>query len=255
MAKGLFKYFSTDKDKLETFISGHIYLTPPKFFNDPWDFLARSEPWAKEHLEAEGFYGVPELCADVNSPINLGSGARDQQNGLSKLVGVVSLAEDPLNRLMWANYGDSHKGFVAQFRYAEKKTDASGFQTCMTPFGGAGKVDYKPEQILRKRDGANLREVFWTKHIDWKYEQEWRVIESLQKANPHPNRAGFFMLKFEPTDLLRIIFGLRVCNQIETQLKQMLERKEFGRVKIEKIMISQDGKELVSCACQSNKSD
>jgi len=125
----------------------------------------------------------------------------------------------------------------------------------MTPFGGAGKVDYKYKQILRKRDGSNIREVFWTKYIDWKYEQEWRVIESLQKANPHPNRAGFFLLKFEPTDLLRVIFGLRVCPQIETQLKQMLGRKEFEHVKMEKVMISLDGKELVSRACQLNKSD
>src|SRR5580658_5442951 len=106
MTNGLFKYFPTDKDKLAIFISGHIYLTPPKFFNDPWDFLVRSEPWAKEHLEAEGFCDMPEFRADVNGPINLGGEARDQQNGLSKLVGVVSLAEDPLNRLMWANYGD-----------------------------------------------------------------------------------------------------------------------------------------------------
>jgi Protein of unknown function (DUF2971) len=255
MADGLFKYFSTDKDKLETFISGHIYLTPPKFFNDPWDFLIRSESWTKEHFEVEGFYVMPEFRADMNSPINLGSEAHDQQNGLSKLVGVVSLAEDPHNRLMWANYGDSHRGFVAEFRYAEKKTDGSGFQTCMTPFGGAGKVDYKSEQILRKREGANLRDVFWTKHIDWKYEQEWRVIESLQKAHSHPNRAGFLLLKFEPTDLLRIIFGLRVCPQIETQLKQMLGRKKFEHVQMEKVLISPDGNELVSRACQPTKSD
>ena len=42
MINGLFKYFPNDADKLERFINREVYLTPPKYFNDPWDFSPTS---------------------------------------------------------------------------------------------------------------------------------------------------------------------------------------------------------------------
>ena len=53
MTNGLFKYFPTDEDKLERFTNGQIYLTPPKYFNDPWDFRLRSEPPTEKQVKKE----------------------------------------------------------------------------------------------------------------------------------------------------------------------------------------------------------
>ena len=110
---------------------------------------------------------------------------------------------------MWAHYGESHRGFVAEFRCTEFRFSddkAQAFSTCLSPFGAAGamKVQYLPEQPVRKRDGSNMKEVCWTKHELWTYEHEWRIVESLKKADPHPKREGFFLLWFKPFDLLRV---------------------------------------------------
>jgi hypothetical protein len=53
MSGALFKYFGTDNDKLNWFANGQVLLTPPKYFNDPWDFLARSEPHTDAELDVE----------------------------------------------------------------------------------------------------------------------------------------------------------------------------------------------------------
>jgi hypothetical protein len=256
MPTGLFKYFSADPDKLERFTNGQVYLTPPKYFNDPWDFRPRRELYTEEEAQKELSAllhpeDLREFQKCVNSADVLEEEAVEQQKELSKLVGVVSLTEKPLDRLMWAHYGESHKGFVAEFGCTEfhfTEEEARAFSTCLSPFGGAGamKVRYLPELPVRKSDGSNLKEVLWTKHELWSYEQEWRVVESLKKADPHPKREGYFVLWFKPTDLLRVTLGLQVCSRVKFQLRQMLNHKEFEHVRREEVYINPESRELSS---------
>ena len=129
MPNGLFKYFPTDGDKLERFTNGQIYLTPPKYFNDPWDFLLRSEPPTEELLKKEVPFlhpaSMPEFQEYVSSADSLEDEAHEQQDGLSKIIGLVCLTEKPLDRLMWAHYAECHQGFVAEFGHSgdEAKTE------------------------------------------------------------------------------------------------------------------------------------
>jgi hypothetical protein len=253
---GLFKYFPTDEDKLERFTNGQVYLTPPKYFNDPWDFRPRSEPWTKESairadpsLALEPENKLLDFLRHMNTPSSLEAEAAAQQEGLSELVGVVSLTEDPMNRLLWANYGGSHEGFVAEFRCTEFRhanEEAEAFSTCLTPFGGgaARKVKYRQQPKDMKRDGSEEYDVFWTKHKLWTYEQEWRVVESLKKADRHPTRKGYTLLWFKPDDLLRVILGLRARPRVRFQLRQMLNHEEFEHVHKEEVCIEPNSREL-----------
>ncbi len=258
MENGLFKYFPADEDKLERFTNGQIYLTPPKHFNDPWDFRPRTEPPTKEQAEKEApSVLLPEDLRDfhkeASSPSFLEAEAYEQQNGLSELIGLICLTEDHLNRLMWSHYGDSHKGFVAEFRctqfqYTKEKNQA--FSVCTAPFGKAAmKVQYLPEQPVLKREGktiTNIKEVFWTKHELWVYEREWRIIEALAKADPHPKRGGFFLLWFKPTDLLRVIIGIKADRKVKFQLRKMLNHNEFNHVIKEEAYINPESRKLDS---------
>jgi hypothetical protein len=192
---------------------------------------------------------VPEFTGHVGGGSALEEEAREQQEGLSALVGLVCLTERHLDRLMWAHYAESHKGFVAEFRCTEHRGPEQTpprSASCLTPFGGAMKVGYLPHQPLRKRDGSNIGEVCWSKHEVWEYEQEWRVVESLTKADPHPTRAGYFLLWFKPADLLRLILGRRVDPEVRFRLRQMLYHEEFGHVTKEEAYIDQDTRELRS---------
>src|SRR5580658_5875512 len=113
MKNALFKYFPTDSEKLDAFVNRQVYFTPPKYFNDPWDFLARSDPYGEKHIAGEipslSGSGLREFAECVNAPDSLEHEAGEQQDGLSKLIGVVCFTEDPRNRVMWAHYGESHQ--------------------------------------------------------------------------------------------------------------------------------------------------
>jgi len=246
---GLFKYFSTDPDKLERFTDGQVYLTPPKYFNDPWDFLLRSEPLTEEQINREipslPHNDVQEFLTQVNSSDSLAEEAHDQQDGLSGIIGLVCLTERPLDRLMWAHYGESHSGFVAEFWHSDEGKSEAGFQLCASPFGAAVKVDYQGPQAL-KRDRSNMEATVLTKHLDWQYEQEWRVIEALKNGDPHPTRPGFVMVRFKPANLVRVILGLRVCTNVQVRLKQMLSHKQFEHVRTEQVYMDPGSRELSS---------
>jgi hypothetical protein len=251
MKNGLFKYFSTDPDKLERFTKRQIYFTPPKYFNDPWDFLARSDPHAEKHIAVEipslSGRGLREFTEFVNTPDSLEDEAGEQQDGLSQEIGVVCLTDDPKNRVMWAHYGESHQGFVAEFCCTELPCNdqkAPAFAACGTPFGPAMKVDYRPNLPTMNADRTNLKEVFWTKHIAWRYEEEWRMMYSLAKGLHHPTRDGFFLLEFEPGDLLRVVFGLRICPRVKEVLENMLKVNELHHVRKEEVYIDPTTRQL-----------
>jgi hypothetical protein len=244
MMAGLFKYYPQDSDKLNWFANCQTLLTPPKYFNDPWDFLVLSEQWTeaelREQCPSSRSYS-PEVFKEFKEAVtgaDFHAGERsDYQEQIGKIVGVVSLAENPIDRIMWANYGGSHHGFVAEFAHGLEFVK-DGFCQRAGPFGPAAKIQYlKPHKQPPKckRDASNIAQVLWTKHSEWVYEQELRVVQSHCKATPGKASDGTprSLLKFEPKDLSRVIFGLRICSTVEAKLMQMLSRPEFRHVRKE----------------------
>jgi hypothetical protein len=257
MTTGLFKYYPRDSEKLNWFTNGQMLLTPPKYFNDPWDFLVASEQWTDAELREQCPSSRSYSQEDFNDFKQAMTGAEfhaaersDYQEQIGKIVGVVSLAENPLHRIMWANYGGSHHGFVAEFAYSQEFVK-DGFCQRHGPFGPAAKIQYlKPHEHPPKcmRDVSNIAQILWTKHSEWVYEQEWRVVQSHSRATPGYASDGTprSLLNFEPKDLVRVILGLRMCSKDEATLSQMLNRAEFRHVHKEKADIDPVTSELIS---------
>ena len=53
MIDGLFKYFPPDSYKLNKLAQREVLLTPPKYFNDPWDFRAERVPMTDAEIIAQ----------------------------------------------------------------------------------------------------------------------------------------------------------------------------------------------------------
>jgi hypothetical protein len=252
---GLFKYFPVDLDKIDTLASQKILLTPPKYFNDPWDFLVRREPITEDEIRAQFVEFQRERPTDltfdkfktgITRPEFVNREGPDMQAGLSERFGVVSLTSDPYNRLMWGYYADSHRGFVAQFAH-EAAMETNGIETAPCPFGLAVKVTYALALPRVKADFSNSVEVYCTKHEEWRHEDEWRVIEYLKAGVPEPrNGKTFYLLRFNPKDLVRVIFGLRVDPTVEKRLTEMLDTEEFAHVKREEMKIDPSSGKLTS---------
>jgi hypothetical protein len=100
-----------------------------------------------------------------------------------------------------------------------------------------------------KRDSSNIGKVLWTKHSEWVYEQEWRVVQSQDKAKLDLASDGTprSLLKFEPNHLIRVIFGLRICSTVEAKLREMLGLPEFKNVRKERVDIDPITNKLISC--------
>ena len=248
MTNGLFKYFPKDPDKLEWFANGQILLTPPKYFNDPWDFLVRSEPYTDAEIETQArTLNIPlhELKQATMEHDFLSGESSDYQAEISKRVGVVCLNEEPLDRIMMAHYAESHRGFVAEFWHGDE-TESHGVAIRLGPFGPAGKVSYRKQPPLLRRDLENMAIPLWTKHTAWEYEREWRVVQSLDIATRVQTKYGEnrFLLKFEPSYLCRVIFGLRISRAVEGRLEEMLNRPEYKHVRKEQVIINAASSEL-----------
>lgn len=252
---GLFKYFPVNVDKVEMLARQQILLTPPKYFNDPWDFLARREPITEDDIRMlfEDFQSkqpgprtLEEFKASVTRREFVEQEGPNMQDGLSKIFGVVSLTSDPYNRLMWGCYADSHRGFVAEFVHGPAK-ESQGVEAVVSPFGLAIKVRYATNPPRVRADFSNALEVYSTKHEEWGHENEWRVIEQLTAASPERKDGNiFYLLRFNPKHLVRIILGLRVDPALEKRLSEMLAMEEFAHVKKERMKIDTSRGQLAS---------
>jgi len=94
----------------------------------------------------------------------------DVLNSVSEISGVICFSGDPLQPLMWAHYASSHKGIVLEFDEANPLFKQASFVewTTTKPVWNiiqTGVIKGKP---LSSSPGA--------KSLDWKYEQEYRLI-------------------------------------------------------------------------------
>lgn len=99
---------------------------------------------------------------------------------LSLTFGVLSLSEVHDSLLMWAHYGDQHRGFVIEF-----DTDNAFFRSCYAQEFPSFlmKVDYSDVRPHLSSTTINRPEALTRKAKVWAYEQEWRLIRYLSQAN------------------------------------------------------------------------
>lgn len=127
-------------------------------------------------------------------------------------VAIFCLSEKNNNRLMWAHYGNSFKGYCIGY---------------LTPTGiqnprAIHKVQYKeknhkirPLDIILK-PGQSVIEAITTKSPDWSYESEWRFIMG-------PDRG--LCSKFFP--IHEVIFGNRMPEDQKDKIKSMLKGQDI----------------------------
>jgi hypothetical protein len=124
---------------------------------------------------------------------------------LSKM-GVYCLGEDRGSMLMWGHYSSCHKGFCLGF----DTTLADGL------FGRAQQVKYAADlpvaAIVVDSEDQIIEKMLLTKSNDWRYEQEWRIIE-------FDNVPG--LIAYPPESLIEIIFGLEMDEKHKAALRQL----------------------------------
>jgi hypothetical protein len=172
-------YYTTEEFALSNIINERIKVSLLDDLNDPFEFL-----------------GVDLSDKEFRTAFKAG------RDAAAKEAGIISFSKDWQNPLMWAHYGDKHKGICLGF-----DIDDSHIK----------EVTYFPERMpaeidMEKKYGGLTEDIIenlmCTKYIDWKYENEDRVIVPLEPKD----QSGFYFTDFKGNmELKEVILGPR-CN-------------------------------------------
>ncbi|WP_395683103.1 DUF2971 domain-containing protein [Dokdonella sp.] len=104
--------------------------------------------------------------------------AARRNHAIGEACGVCSLAGTPDNRLMWAHYARSNSGICIGITFDEQDLSSTGLIPLPVAYETElPKVD--PMQFF-DRSSDNVVEMltllYGTKHVDWAYEREFRLI-------------------------------------------------------------------------------
>jgi len=211
-----------------------LYLSSPKDLNDPFDCkiisdfnLLLTDEDVNEYIKRfEAKYKVDQ--SDLKNRF----ADRDEfQRNYEKMViddvdtyyGLLSLSCSWNIVSMWYHYSDCYKGFCVGFW--EEKLRETGY------FDGVGIVDYVPELPVMKPNVATspyeesfLKRIasrWFTKHIDWINEQEFRLIKNFFLIDPPYKRA----IQIPDNIIAEVILGINISDNDKTEIIKVCKKK------------------------------
>jgi len=203
-----------------TILHNEIYLSSPAAFNDPFDCMPDFDLSSTPEQRQATFERALARMRPDQSPVRRrrvasrlalnpvvdpeSDEARATMRALHHehvraRIGVYCVGERPDSILMWSHYARSHTGVCLVF---------NGY---CRPFPAAQKVRYasirSPVKNASESSDESMEKALLTKHLGWKYEREWRVIQ---------HGPGVYEI---PEDALTgVILGARISTANEAQL-------------------------------------
>lgn len=234
-----------DSACLKNIKNGEIWFSDPAKFNDPFDLNPNIN-----NLLQERWSSVPEFITAMRKALScllenpdmyqgalfMNSALADETRAWTsedfaqeldwdtRLIsaikariaqfGVVCMTPQWDNRLMWAHYANSGQGFCIEyevdwgkqqpdFRYVPVQYTSNPPQLCIT------EAMFTPHQFLYR--------VLSTKHADWAYEQEIRLVCLTSKGQSVEVDPNFVRIT-------KLIAGYAMPEDMRLQLKQTAER-------------------------------
>jgi hypothetical protein len=152
---------------------------------------------------------------------------------INKEYGLLCLAENPYNLLMWAHYAASHTGFVIEFNekhpFFDQRKKQEELVRCLT------KVTYtkvRPQTFLLdpkiEEEQSRKRwahDIFFTKSEHWEYEEEWRMLEFLKNCSHIERNEPYDICLFPiPYDCITgIIFGCKALDTMKSEIRNLIQ--------------------------------
>lgn len=203
MIRHLYKYTTL---RLDFFEEPMIRATPAAALNDPFEGCFNKSQVLDANRNHEEHYRNKgkEVYTLEDSEVD---GIMEVIEGDLSDLGIISFTEDYTNPLMWAHYGDEHKGVVVEFDYnvpffADSLQEVDGRKSRFgrNYFGATYEI---PQKVMYRREMPSFKRaelvnpdhedefhwkkfnesILFTKAIDWIYEKEHRIIVQLQDAD------------------------------------------------------------------------
>lgn len=209
-------------------VDGEVFFPPAPWLNDPFELnprlltmdparipgyvASRQSAWRASVGAEMSDQRWEEHCRLVSARLVSEDFARAILEAQRSEHGVLSMNETPESLLMWAHYGEGHRGYCIELRQ-----HPDDWQSGLVPF----RVEYQETRpVLRAEtvliaDPENAAEVvrsmYGTKSHVWSYEREWRAL-GLPKEKRRLHAKG----------LLSITVGALMDSETRKRLASML---------------------------------
>ncbi|MFA7404855.1 MAG: DUF2971 domain-containing protein [Pelobacteraceae bacterium] len=236
--KKLYRYRSVTDMSIAGIEANEFFFASPSGFNDPFDCKnlftfhgARNSDWriflSNYLINKEPHLTEQERKQAVEKVIRAGehrSREKITEQGAiwseilekqSRRLGIVCLSEKPDDILMWAHYGDSHRGFCLEFDSDVLKKSYY-----------CSRVRYRKEyptftEFVRSDLEEMARTFVLTKSNHWKYEKEVRL---LRNAETEDGRDLGRVVKYPLESLTGIIFGCSISDAYKARVEESVRK-------------------------------
>jgi|SRR5690606_37285824 len=209
-----------------------LRYTQPIDLNDPFECLPK-KPTEKEFKDV--IKKVSELLPKMGIPLNenveileLEKMYREAYVKVNNDIGILSLTKKWNNTLMWAHYTNSHKGFCVGFD-PEDKYFQDYLSTNREKSKTVKEVVYSDKRVEIPMEFENKElgfEPFITKSTDWRYEEEIRVISTLNLSDKKEdgNPVDIHLFKVPHNSIKEIIAGANMEKNNENLVKDFCSK-------------------------------
>lgn len=133
----------------------------------------------------------------------------------NSIVGIVSLSSQNDNALLWAYYGDGHKGFVTGLDSRELGTHYGQLHLEEIRY-----VDDYPE--IEVGDWDEFRKKYCTKLKSWQHEAEWRLLANRIASRKNlKNR----VLTLSESTFKEVIIGAKTTDTVKHEIISVVKTK------------------------------
>lgn len=183
----MFKFYNIpDLDTLDKIIGTNPTIKFSSVFdlNDPFELKFNLKLNLNDEVHKDGFFknnpnssksdfkNWKEQVKDNNG--FLWYNEQKTRNELSQKISLCSFTLDNSNSLMWSHYTNNHKGICVEYEDSFSK-----FLISNTDFVGSDSVSYSeipPTVDIAKDQKTIINKMLFNKQIEWKYEQEHRIV-------------------------------------------------------------------------------
>ena len=209
-------------------LNNYLWFSDPKDFNDPYDLnlnlivpnYNRDDISILVKLFKEKgivFKNSDEEIINrfISNPMLIKETIQDAYlNKYVPEVGICCFSQTEYNLLMWSHYADKHHGICLKF---DMDLDKSFFTIPL-------KVNY-PDHYptfdylsIRKNQEELIQFFMGTKSIDWKYENEIRIVKYKQYTDYFRGK-----INFNKSSLVEVIFGYKIDKDTISNLKTLIQ--------------------------------
>lgn len=240
----LYKYLSPDRiDVLENL---KIRFTQPLYLNDPYEtnpVITASET-SDEQWERIGKIECERNGLNYEDFKHLSHRkVRDElfpeALQIMKVLfhhrtGILSLSETFDNSLMWAHYCLNHQGFVIELNSDHDFFRSNSKDYVIEKISKVIYTDSRPNMTLEK---LSMKDLYFTKSSEWRYEREWRILKSIENADTKIGDGTISLFNLPGELVTAIYLGAASSEELEAKVSVAIEKNKL-KCKLNKMVLN-----------------